>query len=144
MIKFDGLTICDLTDSCINPCNSNPCQNNGICIDNDHTFTCDCSDTGFIDTLCTFPEIELLALKAFYDASSNKNDWATNWDFDDDNNPCSWIGITCNDEQSSITQIKLDSKGIKGSIPSEIGNLSNLEILNVQNNQLKNLLYQLN
>ena len=142
--ELHGLLIamCGTDDSCMNPCDSNPCQNDGVCIDNKDTYTCDCSDTDFIDTLCTFPEIELLALRAFYDASSNRNDWATNWDFDD-NNPCSWIGITCNDEQSSITQIKLDSKGIIGKIPSELGNLSNLEILNVQNNQLKSL-YQLN
>ena len=82
------------------------------------------------NTFAIVNNTEKNALKAFYDASSNRDDWATNWDFNN-TDPCdnNWIGITCNDEQTSITQITLDSKGIIGSIPAELGNLSNLQYL---------------
>ncbi len=41
-----------LCDQEINECNPNPCKNNGVCIDDVGSFTCDCSSTGFSGTLC--------------------------------------------------------------------------------------------
>ena len=46
------------------------------------------------------------ALRALYDASSNINDWATNWDFNN-SDPCidNWVGISCSWDDIYIIQI---------------------------------------
>ncbi|OUM63225.1 hypothetical protein PIROE2DRAFT_61397 [Piromyces sp. E2] len=46
---------------------------------------------------------------------------------------CEYSGITC-DEQQNIKEINLSNKSIKAEIPSEFGELSNLEVLDLSNN----------
>ena len=36
----------------INECDSNPCQNSGVCSDLMNAYNCDCTDTGFTGINC--------------------------------------------------------------------------------------------
>jgi Leucine-rich repeat (LRR) protein len=83
----------------------------------------------------TAPQTEVDALVALYN-STNGAQWNdnTNWLVGD---PCdnSWFGITC-DNSSGIKSIILFRNNLTGTIPSELGNLTNLGILSLGNNQL--------
>ena len=39
-------------------CESNPCQNNGVCVDEIAGFRCNCENTGYTGTLCEDNENE--------------------------------------------------------------------------------------
>ncbi|NOY36863.1 MAG: T9SS type A sorting domain-containing protein [Chlorobi bacterium] len=72
-----------------------------------------------------------LALVALYDSTGGAN-WTnnTNWL----TGPVStWFGITVSGGR--VTEILLDSNNIVGTIPPEIGNLANLQILKLDHNQ---------
>ena len=47
---------------------------------------------------------------------------------------CSWYGITCS--ENHVTEIDLSSNNLSGSIPSSMGNLTNLTSLNLSDNDL--------
>jgi len=90
----------------------------------------------FLDTQGNCPLAqEKNALVALYN-STNGDDWTDNagWNTGD---PCgdSWYGVTC-DEDNHITGLSLSSNQLTGSIPPEIGNLTNLINLNLGFNQL--------
>ncbi len=76
------------------------------------------------------------ALTALYNGT-NGSSWTenANWNNGD---PCenNWHGITCNSSNSSVVQINLPSNNLSGYIPTELGNLANLQYLYLQNNQL--------
>ena len=68
--------------------------------------------------------------------------FATKWNFTGNHNPCAeqWFGIyycTCGSDYCSISSITLSNANLIGSIPYSIGNLSNLQYLDLQGNQLK-------
>jgi len=46
----------------------------------------------------------------------------------------SWVGVTC--KNGLVTQIKLNDLGIKGSLPSELGLLSSLSVLDFSGNSV--------
>ncbi|CAN0870407.1 Receptor-like kinase TMK3, partial [Linum grandiflorum] len=48
--------------------------------------------------------------------------------------PCSWDGVICNGNR--VTRIKISDKGIAGSLPPELANLTSLATLEVDDNQL--------
>ncbi|GKB09219.1 probable leucine-rich repeat receptor-like protein kinase, partial [Tanacetum coccineum] len=56
--------------------------------------------------------------------------------WDDGSDPCSggWVGITCNN--SRVTSISLSSMGLSGRLPGDIGQLTELQILNLSYNNL--------
>ena len=74
------------------------------------------------------------ALAALYNSTNGAN-WSnnTNWLNGD---PCTdnWYGVTC--ENDSVTRLSLSYNQLTGTIPAEIGNLTNLTILSFYNNQL--------
>lgn len=89
------------------------------------------------------PTIERTALVVLYNTTGGV-DWFdnTNWLNGD---PCdnNWAGITCNGTLDSVTQISLEGNntngwnyGLVGTIPDELGNLSNLQNIYISANQL--------
>jgi Leucine-rich repeat (LRR) protein len=78
------------------------------------------------------PEVECEALIALYDSTDGEN-WRNNrgWNV---TSPCSWEGISC--DSGHVTRLSLGSNRLRGSIPAELGNLSNLSWLFLYNNQL--------
>ncbi|XP_073526191.1 uncharacterized protein [Phyllobates terribilis] len=49
---------------------------------------------------------------------------------------CEWYGVTCSSRHQRVTQLRLLSLKLRGSIPPHIGNLSFLHILELTNNDL--------
>jgi hypothetical protein len=59
----------------------------------------------------------------------------TNW-LGDEGTECDWYGVTCDPKTGDVIEIDLNYSNLKGSIPSELGNLKNLWRLSLNNNQL--------
>ena len=85
------------------------------------------------DTVTEIPQVECEALVAFYN-STNGADWRNNSGWMDTNTPCNWSGVTCS--AGHVTQVYLYSNQLSGNIPSELGNLTNLQDLYLCINQL--------
>ncbi|MBC6473959.1 MAG: hypothetical protein GDA48_15075 [Hormoscilla sp. GM102CHS1] len=86
------------------------------------------------------------ALKALYKSTHGKNwpSWSqwTGWDFSSETPPDvsvvdQWHGVTV--EGSRVTEISLYNS-MSGTLPSELGSLSNLQILNLNANALSGAL----
>lgn len=84
------------------------------------------------------PTVECEALIALYNSTDGPNwsRWNTpaNQGWLQTNTPCGWAGVTCNN--GHVTQLARWGIQLKGSIPSELGNLSKLTQLNFSFNQL--------
>ena len=80
------------------------------------------------------PAAEREALITFYN-STGGNQWTSNngW-LGAVGTECSWFGITCIEDD--VTVIELENNGLTGSIPSELGQLSQLLALELDFNQL--------
>lgn len=59
---------------------------------------------------------------------TNRSGWLEN------NQPCTWFGITCQEQQ--ISKIRLNGKRLTGSLPDALGKLAHLQILDLSNNSL--------
>ena len=72
-------------------------------------------------------ESDRAVLVAFYSATGGGSDWTgTNWGSDEPIDD--WQGVTTNDD-GRVTRLVLSSRGLSGTIPSSLGNLSKLEEL---------------
>ncbi|MCE7041287.1 T9SS type A sorting domain-containing protein [Dyadobacter sp. CY312] len=80
-------------------------------------------------------EDDRLSLVALYNAT-NGDDWTnkTGWNPSGapGDNPCGWYGVTC--EGGRVTELNLRKNATFGYLPVEIGNLSALEVLNLNAN----------
>ena len=73
------------------------------------------------------------ALVALYNNTDGDN-WTnrTGWLLSDD--PCGWFGVSCSGRQ--VWQVVLDDNNLTGSIPAELGDLTNLATLLLGKNNL--------
>ena len=74
------------------------------------------------------------ALEALYNATGGP-DWTNNTNWLSDRPLSEWHGITV-DSNGCVTELNLPNNQLTGSIPSELGNLANLQRLNLSSNQL--------
>ena len=79
------------------------------------------------------PPVECEALVALY-TSTNEANWSNNAGWNVTNTPCSWSGVSCN--AGHVTNINKILSKLTGTIPPELGNLSNLTSLQLNDNQL--------
>ncbi len=81
-------------------------------------------------------------LKKFYDTTSIDGKWTEddgdNWS-KDDTFICDFTGVTC-DENYNVIAIELSNRGLKGTIPDEIGFLPYLEKIDLSDNNLSGFL----
>jgi hypothetical protein len=84
------------------------------------------STTGAVDA-------ERAVLMALYDSTDGEN-WTNSTGWGTGDPYCSWYGVTC--DAGIVTELTLISNHLSGTIPPELGNLSNLSLLNLKRNQL--------
>jgi hypothetical protein len=80
------------------------------------------------------PQIERDALVALYNSTDGAN-WTNNtgW-LGEAGTECSWFGVTCTN--GSVSRLSFWKNGLNGTIPSELGKLSNLTYLHLGSNSL--------
>ncbi|KAJ0096209.1 hypothetical protein Patl1_17001 [Pistacia atlantica] len=54
-------------------------------------------------------------------------------------NPCTWFHVTCNSE-NSVKRVDLGNAGLHGPLVPQLGNLTNLQYLRLNNNNLSGIL----
>jgi hypothetical protein len=90
--------------------------------------------TGFsCDTVTEIPSTECEALVALYNSTGGEN-WTDNSGWLETNTPCSWYKVTCSG--GHVSRLDLSSNQLSGTIPPELGQLSNLKHLYLNSNQL--------
>jgi Leucine-rich repeat (LRR) protein/ribosomal protein L35AE/L33A len=80
------------------------------------------------------PTAECNALVSLYDHAGG-DQWKDNTGWKTTNTPCDWYGVEC--KNGHVTRLKLQYNQLKGSISEMIGNLSELEVLTLNNNLLR-------
>ena len=85
-------------------------------------------------TVAEIPLMECEALVALYDSTDGAN-WYRKTDWLQIDTPCSWYGVTCS-AAGHVTSLELDTNGLRGAIPPELGDLTELEVLDLSYNYL--------
>ena len=92
------------------------------------------------ETFCTeisqISQVECAALFQIYKNATQSNPIPNFFGWFKDNQPCQWFGITC--EANHVVGLKLDNTGLV-TIPAQIGDLSNLQLLALSSNPLTTL-----
>ena len=77
------------------------------------------------------------ALKEFYD-SSKGGEWTDNANWTDPyKSICSWYGVKCDDNNTSVVELNLANNGLSGRLSESIRRLSTLEVLDLSDNDIK-------
>jgi len=88
------------------------------------------------------PQSECEALVALYNETDGSN-WENTTGWLDNATPCNWYGVACEDGYTTglnLAEASRDNRfGLQGTLPAEIGNLTNLTTLELHNNQLSSL-----
>jgi Leucine-rich repeat (LRR) protein len=96
-----------------------------LTISGDSSFTC--------DTVTEIPSTECEALVALYNSTDGDN-WVSNTGWKVTNTPCNWYGVSCSG--GHVSELDMSSNQLSGTIPPELGQLSNLEFISLFINQL--------
>ncbi len=83
----------------------------------------------------TSPALEREALVALYNATDGAN-WERKQNWLSDAPLHLWYGVIKTDATGRVTRLNLSSNGLKGPLPAELGNLTNLVSLEIGNNNL--------
>ncbi|MDH3328068.1 MAG: hypothetical protein OEM01_02430 [Desulfobulbaceae bacterium] len=81
----------------------------------------------------SIPQAECQALVDLYD-NTNGAGWTGNTGWKSATDLCNWSGVTCSG--GNVIQIDLSGNNLDGSIPSSVGNLSQLQKLSLSSNSL--------
>ncbi len=84
--------------------------------------------------MASSPDSDREALEAFYTAA-NGTAWTNNTAWRSDRPLADWYGVTVDDAER-VTELKMATNGLSGSIPPELGRLSHLQKLSIGGNQL--------
>lgn len=86
-------------------------------------------------TVTDIPFEECEALVAIYD-STNGSSWTYNTNWLSTNTPSDWFGVTVGDVngQDHVLALHLPNNGLNGSIPTEVGNLTEMEVWDFEDN----------
>jgi len=79
------------------------------------------------------PQAECEALVALYRATNGPR-WSDNDGWLATSTPCTWYGVSCAD--GHVTALGLSSNELRGGVPSDLGDLGNLDILRLEGNPL--------
>lgn len=84
-------------------------------------------------TQSDIPQLQCEALVSFF-AAANGDGWTNNTGWNQDNSPCDWFGVTC--EEGNVTSLSLVANELSGGISTEIVLLTSLTNFDLRNNQL--------
>lgn len=90
---------------------------------------CDCSQTGTTG----IPQAECEALLALYNSTDGEN-WTNNTNWNTTSNIDNWAGVQV--FSGHVKGLILEDNQLSGTIPSQIGNLTYLDAVNLSHNQL--------
>ncbi|ETR71102.1 MAG: hypothetical protein OMM_02742 [Candidatus Magnetoglobus multicellularis str. Araruama] len=79
--------------------------------------------------------LEIQALTNLFD-HTNGRQWKNNNNWIDNNNPCTWHGIVCDNGIAPVSEIRLNDHNLAGELPNTINQLADLKRLFLGHNQL--------
>lgn len=89
---------------------------------------------GICDNVTQIPASECQTLETFYYSTSG-GEWNNHSRWLVTTTPCSWYGVTCS--SGHVTSLILENNQLRGTIPSQLSDLSELRILNLSINELR-------
>ena len=105
-----------------------------LCVPDDAAFQAWIQAIPYLSRSNNCPTTDRAALTALYNATDGPN-WTNNTNWLSDQPLWSWHGVNT-DDNGRVTRLILRGSQMSGEIPTELGNLTNLEDLNLDSNQL--------
>src|SRR5262245_35439853 len=87
------------------------------------------------DALAAIPASDRAALVALYNRTQGIP-WKRGGAFGPPGSECGWSGVTCDAGGAHVTGLRLQDRNISGTLPEALGNLSDLQILDLSGNAL--------
>ena len=79
---------------------------------------------------------ERSALAAFYQETKGP-EWLNNANWTSEAHHCDWFGVGCTEDRKKVINLTLITNGVSGQIPEEFYKLVNLEVLDLNENDLR-------
>lgn len=81
----------------------------------------------------------LAVLIDLYNSTAGEN-WSDPWPVKENGNFCQWTGVSCSRDGKSITGLNLFQRGLQGTLPRPLGNLTEMKNFNVSSNNISGTL----